>query len=286
MKKELDINKVAAYREKIAKEATSTERMDKITAVLNLRALLNNLGYAGVEILAADGPLQAHELVEKKFGQVPEDFTDCWFGAISNYWVKTVRYAEENHGFEVPKEIREKLDLYEKVCDSLFCFFGWEGVFVAIDRPTTLTFDDNNELHNETGPSCAFADGFAIYSYHGVAVTKEIIESPEKITVEAIEREENAEVRRIMIDRMGVEKYLNAIKAEVIEVDTVPVIQGESAITMRALLKDKEGRKFLCGTDGSTKRVYYMQVPKECNTCREAGTALAGFDENSIIAVS
>jgi len=54
----------------------------------------------------------------------------------------------------------------------------------------------------------------------------------------------------------------------------------------RALMEDKQGQRWLVGTDGSTKRVYYMRAPREANTCAEAHSALAGFDENQIIASS
>ena len=50
----------------------------------------------------------------------------------------------------------------------------------------------------------------------------------------------------------------------------------------RALLRDSDGSQWLCGTDGSTSRVYYMSVPNDVMTCRDAHCAIAGIDEDLV----
>ena len=284
---EIDQNKINSFLATCRKAATNTSPIDRLDAVEKLKALAKLLGHNPDTYLVAEGPTKANEIAKEMSDNDPEfePFTDTWFGSISNYWIKTVRYAEANHEFKVG-EHATLLDAYEAVADSCFCFFAWEKLWIIIDRPTILAFDDNHELHGENHPSIEFKDGTRVYSWHGVKVSEQIIMAPETITLQQIEKEENAEIKRIMIERFGVGRYLAELKAECVDMDTVPVIQGQSDITMRALLIDSEGRKFLCGTDGSTKRVYYMQVPKECKTCVEAGTALAGFDESKIVAVS
>ena len=111
---------------------------------------------------------------------------------------------------------------------------------------------------------------------------------PHEISVEKIEAEQNAEVRRIMTERFGYGRYLSETGAQVIDMDVIAVnTLDESFGSMpRALMVDKQGQRWLVGTDGSTKRVYYMRAPNEANTCAEAHSALAGFDENQIIASS
>lgn len=76
------------------------------------------------------------------------------------------------------------------------------------DRPEVLLVDDQNRPHCDTGPFCRWRDGSALYAVHGVRVPWWIIEHPEKITMAVIDKEANAEVRRVMLNRFGVERYL------------------------------------------------------------------------------
>ena len=106
---------------------------------------------------------------------------------------------------------------------------------------------------------------------------------PEKISIEEIRQETNAETRRVLIERMGPGRYLGESGARVIHEDRERTRKGAAP---RALLEDNVGDRWLVGTDGGTRRVYYMPVPKEVNTCSEAHVAICGFDESRILAKS
>jgi hypothetical protein len=122
-----------------------------------------------------------------------------------------------------------------------------------------------------------------LWHIHGVRVTQQIVEFPETLTVEQVSKEENAEVRRIMIDRMTPEKYLWESKAELIDTDFEQCRKGAAP---RALLRDSRGDQWLVGTDGGTKRVYYMPVAGDVKTCRQAHESICGFDETRVLAKS
>jgi hypothetical protein len=104
------------------------------------------------------------------------------------------------------------------------------------------------------------------------------IERPDLIKVAHIENENNAEVRRILIERMGVGKYLAEVKAEVVEWDGG--IRGCDGSSNRVLMRSKHGM-WLVGTDGSTERVYYMSVPDDVKTPSEAHRRISGVDDES-----
>ena len=80
-----------------------------------------------------------------------------------------------------------------------------------------------------------------------------------------------------MINKYGIEKYLQESGASVLDFEA-----GER-IT-RGLIKDNSGDVYLCGHDGSTKRVYYMSVAPESRNCREAHESICSLDENFCIA--
>jgi hypothetical protein len=49
-------------------------------------------------------------------------------------------------------------------------------------------------------------------------------------------------------------------------------------------METERGDKWLVGTDGSTDRCYYMSVPREAKTCKEAHEMIAGVSEENILA--
>lgn len=46
----------------------------------------------------------------------------------------------------------------------------FKEVCLICDRPTKLFFDNQNRLHAQGKPAIQYADGFSLYSYHGVTL--------------------------------------------------------------------------------------------------------------------
>jgi hypothetical protein len=91
------------------------------------------------------------------------------------------------------------------------------------ERPTSLTVDEQNRPHNATGPFCRWRDGASLYAIHGVRVPAWLIEEPERLTIAAIESEQNAEVKRVMIERHGLARYVRDAQFAVIDEDKDPL---------------------------------------------------------------
>jgi hypothetical protein len=66
-----------------------------------------------------------------------------------------------------------------------------------------------------------FKDGWKVYAYHGTTVPAQVIESPETITIKQIKDEDNAEVRRCMVERMGWSKFFELSEMKVLHSDTL-----------------------------------------------------------------
>jgi hypothetical protein len=142
-----------------------------------------------------------------------------------------------------------------------------EGICVLSERHNALNVDDRGRLHSANSPAMSYPDGYAIHAWHGIRVPPDVIEQPEGITLARIEREENAEVRRVMMERYGYERYIQDCHAKV--VDSLPAdcpIKGlRSARLLVKDVPDDEPIVFvdlLNSTpepDGTTKR-YLMRV--------------------------
>jgi hypothetical protein len=87
-------------------------------------------------------------------------------------------------------------------------WFPFDGLCFVSEKPIEYHLDAQGSLHNEDGPSMLFGDGYSLWSNHGVTVPREVIEHPELITVEDVFKQDNNEVRRVMCERMGWEKFV------------------------------------------------------------------------------
>jgi hypothetical protein len=153
--------------------------------------------------------------------------------------------------------LRLKLPEYEKYATWEACAKNggfrllYEEFCMVSDRPEILTVDSQNRPHNATGPSHRWRDGWSLYYWHGVSIPenkRHIILAPETITVEEIEEESNSEIRRMMIDRYGPDRYVVDSGATV--VDELPADHKEVGLrTAKLLRKDVPGDESIVFVD-------------------------------------
>ena len=112
--------------------------------------------------------------------------------------------------------------------------------------------------------------------WRSVPVSERIAFHPETLTAQEILAEENAEIRRVMIERMGYLRFAEDAGAKVLNKD-------EDAGGPRQLLRIKlEGDEPLVGLScfcPSTGRQYFLRVPPNTKTCHQAAAWIAGFDD-------
>jgi hypothetical protein len=141
------------------------------------------------------------------------------------------------------------------------------GVVILTERPSELHRDDEGRLHNESGPAVRYPDGWSIYAIHAVRVPQRVVEEPETITVEQIRGERNAEVRRVMIERFGADRYLLASDAKLVQED-------ECGKLWRVDLEEDEPLVMVCCMNSTAEpdgsfREYHLRVPPTTKTARE-----------------
>lgn len=156
------------------------------------------------------------------------------------------------------------------------CFMPFAGLCLLSRTPSTLHLDDIDRLHCESGPAVSFADGFAGYAWHGVVVPYNVIEKPLQISVQAILSETNVEVRRVMIERYGLGRFVHDSGAPIHE-DEYGILYrlelpGEDTIVLVKVVNSTPEK------DGST-REYFLRVPPGVNTARAAVAWTFGMQE-------
>lgn len=145
-----------------------------------------------------------------------------------------------------------------------------EEFCMVSDFPKTILMDSENRPHCDDGPSHEWRDGWKLWHIHGVRIPFEkrhIVEHPETITCAEIDAEENAEIRRVMIDRFGADRYLKETNSVVVDSasETHPVVGIRTARLLRKDVADDEPiimLDMLNSTpepDGTTKR-YMIRI--------------------------
>ena len=97
----------------------------------------------------------------------------------------------------------DKLAGLIEISQSSGWFWPFREAVILTERPVSISRDGDNRLHNLTGPSLLYPDGFGVWAINGLRVDKQIIEAPETLTFEQVRDERNAEVRRHMLDRFA-----------------------------------------------------------------------------------
>lgn len=142
--------------------------------------------------------------------------------------------------------------------------------------PIPKLYLDRQRLHREDGPAFISLD-LRLWYIRGVQVNETIVMSPASQRLDEINNEPNAEVKRIRIERYGWERYLQAMKATVIE-----HVRDEIRQTDESLMACGDMRVLVCACP-STARVYSLEVPATCNSVEQAQNYLSGGRARRII---
>jgi hypothetical protein len=158
---------------------------------------------------------------------------------------------------------------------------GWfvphENVCWISERHNILRYDTNGRLHCDNGPALQYPDRWSVYAWKGVIVRRRLIEHPEEVTVSAIDRETDVQVRRCMIEIFTPARYISEGGAMRVSSDDAGILwhkRWDNGDTWAAV-------EVVNGTpepDGTYKH-YFLQVPPICRTACEAVAWTYGMTE-------
>jgi hypothetical protein len=157
---------------------------------------------------------------------------------------------------------------------------GWwwpyERVVVVAERPEVLHRDEAGRLDRADGPALLFPDGFALHAWRGMPVPAGFLAGLAGLTPERIRAEENAELRRVMLEHYGYERYLAESGAQPLHRDETGVLwrielPGDEPVVMVEVVNSTPE------PDG-TRRTYWLRVPPATTTAREGVAWTFGVD--------
>ncbi|HEY1379147.1 MAG TPA: hypothetical protein VGF55_20260 [Gemmataceae bacterium] len=112
--------------------------------------------------------------------------------------------------------------------------------------------------------------------WRGVPVSERVAFRPETVAAGEVLAEGNAERRRVMLERVGFERFTAEAGAAVLDADRDP---GGERRLLRVPLPGDEDLVCVAVVCPSTGRQYVLRVPPATRTCRQAAAWLAGFDD-------
>lgn len=112
--------------------------------------------------------------------------------------------------------------------------------------------------------------------WNGVPVDERIAFRPEEIQAPEVMAEANVERRRVLMERMGFERFIEAVDATVLDKDKDA---GGPRKLLRVEVEDDEPLVCLSVICPSTQRHFMLRVPPTMKTCRQAVAWTAGYDD-------
>ncbi|GGY37115.1 DUF6745 domain-containing protein [Streptomyces omiyaensis] len=160
---------------------------------------------------------------------------------------------------------------------------GWwwpyEKAAVVCERPVELHRDEAGRLDRGDGPALAHRDGFALHAWRGMPVEPDFLAGLADLRPERIRTEENAELRRVMLEFYGYERYLEDSGAR-------PEGRDGTGVLWRIELADDEDVVMVEVVNATPEpdgghRTYWLRVPPATRTAREGVAWTFGLAEEA-----
>lgn len=166
----------------------------------------------------------------------------------------------------VDRELAVWLPFVDAFEAGLWLFWVLEDAVIAVPRPAVKS--ENGRLHCATGPAVSWPDGAHYYFWRGISVPARVILHPENISAREIVAAPNAEIRRMMLERVGYQRFLLDLGAR-------PIHTDQFGALYRVDLPEEDPLALVHVTnatpepDGTRKR-YILRVPPTIRTARAA----------------
>ncbi|MBD2449980.1 leucine-rich repeat domain-containing protein [Nostoc sp. FACHB-152] len=180
--------------------------------------------------------------------------------------IGTTKFIVQEFNYQLDQEEQKALECLNQLLENCGWIFAFEKVCIVCDRPRKISLDSNNQLHAEAEPAIQFADGWHTgYYYHGVKIPEQYGKLHfSQWQPQWLLEEDNAEVRRVLIQVIGYDRICEELQAQVLD-----SWQEYTLLCIDADV-DVEPIHLLKMTCPSTGRIHTLRVPPGITSAREA----------------
>jgi hypothetical protein len=155
-----------------------------------------------------------------------DSITNSWYRYMGGqFWVgygwswggAWTSFFRDVCGLELDGDLWDRARAYEATMESACWWWPHRRFVMIVERPLEIHREladpavlrgwGSHRLHREDGPAVVWPDGWGVYSVHGTRVPADLIE--QGWSVDRILSEPNAEVRRVAIDLMGWDRFID-----------------------------------------------------------------------------
>ena len=157
---------------------------------------------------------------------------------------------------------------FARIAFHLDRLYPFRGIAVAVWPAIRVALDGEERLHSDRGPALAWADGTAVYLWHGRLIDADLVEDSSPLTRTRIALERDPNRRRVLIDRFGLGRYMLECGATELQHDACGTLYrleqrlDEPIVAVRVVNHTPH-------PDGTFEE-FWLRVPPPTRTAREA----------------
>jgi len=196
-----------------------------------------------------------------------------WYGWELS-WIATIWIGNNDN----KKSLKWSEYIYNAFLSGCWFIYWTDTTVYWFAKPICKTILMNNRkiLHCETTPAL-ISDWVDLYSLNGVFVTQEIVMTPaEKLDPKLVLTEKNAEIRREIVRKIGIERVCIKLGAETLD-------KKDDYELLNLNLGDGRKRPYLKMKNPSIATYHLEGIPPEINTVEQALNWRNGVETNPLV---
>jgi hypothetical protein len=207
---------------------------------------------------------------------VGDSVGDSGYGQHDAHWLAFYDFFKEVCALS---EQTEQIDVLLEIAQSSGWYLPHEHICWISERHHRVCLNSRGQIHSHDGMAVQYPDGWGVWAWNGVRVNEQIILHPDSLTTEQIAKEQNAQVRQVMVERLGVERVCQMFNAKSLD--------SHGQYQLLALdLGDGRVRPYLKMRNPSIGVWHVEGVHPNCRTVQEALNWRNGLTDDQIDAVN
>lgn len=227
-------------------------------------------------ILIFDSPLSLWKYVQEQIGHKIKFIRPFLAGNFDSNIFAVYDFFINEVNIQIEQDLYKKYTIWRELSKVVNLVYPFDDVCLISQKPTKIIRNERG-LHCNTGPALEYNDGFKIWALNGVVLPEEYVTTPwNKLDPKAILTERNAEIRRELVRKIGIERIIEKLGAEVID------SQGNYDLLLLDI-GDNNKRPYLKMKNPSIGTYHVEGVEPRIRTVKDALIWRNGTDESPII---
>lgn len=224
------------------------------------------------DVIIFQSPMAMYNYICKVVGETKDiNFVNPYLaGSFDSYLFAFYDYMIEVLKIDIDDDLVNKYRIWKNTIKLGF-IYPFDDICLVSEKPVEFHFNDKLQCHNERGPAIKYSDGFSIWMLNGVRVTEEIVMTPwDVLDPKIILTEKNAEVRREIVRKIGIERVIKELGADIIDRDNITI--GNNVYEYELLcIKINDNNQYYLKMINPSIGIYHIEgVHPSCRTVRGA----------------